>query len=350
MEKMAVSSKKNRVVIVITILLVLLWIGFYCYFSKTDRLSGISDDAALVVYTPHPTAFVQPLVNEFERRTQKRVHIIYGSTGDLENALDSGTAIDVMWGGSYYSVNQYSLLFQDYWTANERYYLDDNKNVEGNMTRFTDMPSVLLVNTDLIGDVEIRGYEDLLNPKLKGRIAMADPTNSSSAFEHLINIIYACNDSQKGDEWDFLRELCENIDGPLLSSSSEVYNGVASGKYIVGLTFEEAAVGVLKEGKHVDIIYMQEGVVSTPDGVYLLKDAQNKETAKEFIDFITGYDVQLLVSKQLGRRSVRRDIPEPAGLPSKEEIYWLKPDGQTIINNRGAWINRFEEIAKEVCQ
>lgn len=41
--------------------------------------------------------------------------------------------------------------------------------------------SVLIVNTDLIGDIEINGYKDLLNPELKGRIATANPANSSSA-------------------------------------------------------------------------------------------------------------------------------------------------------------------------
>lgn len=46
---------------------------------------------------------------------------------------------------------------------------DEFKNREGNMSRFTDIPSVIMVNTNLIGDVKVEGYEDLLQPELKGQ-------------------------------------------------------------------------------------------------------------------------------------------------------------------------------------
>ena len=37
------------------------------------------------------------------------------------------------------------------------------------MTRFTDIPSVLMVNTNLLGGMKIQGYEDLLDERLKGK-------------------------------------------------------------------------------------------------------------------------------------------------------------------------------------
>jgi iron(III) transport system substrate-binding protein len=43
----------------------------------------------------------------------------------------------------------------------------------------------------------------------------------------------------------------------------------------VGLTFEEAAITMLKGGKHVKVVYMNEGVVSTPDGIYINKNKNN---------------------------------------------------------------------------
>ncbi len=45
--------------------------------------------------------------------------------------------------------------------------------------------------SDLIGDISVEGYEDLLAPRLRGRIAYASPRNSSSSFEHLVNMLYA---------------------------------------------------------------------------------------------------------------------------------------------------------------
>lgn len=315
-------------------------------FNRYKNIKPSNDN--LVVFSPHPTTFVKPLIEEYERRSGNKVEVIFGATGELEQAIEQRDCIDIMWGGSYYAVSQYTDYFENYWTTNELYYGQYDKNSEGCMTRFTDMPSVLIINTDLIGNIEINGYKDLLQDELKGKIAFANPEKSSSSFEHLINMIYSCAAIGDGDEWNYIKALCTNIDGPLLESSSDVYNGVAEGRYIVGLTFEEAAANLVENGAHVKIIYMEEGVVSTPDGIYLLKNSKHKDEAKELIDFLTGYDAQNLISQQLGRRSVRRDIQEPKGLPAKEEIYALYPDKNEIINNRESWIEEFKKCYEEV--
>lgn len=84
-----------------------------------------------------------------------------------------------------------SQYFQDYTCANEDAFYEQYRNAEGNLTRFDCVPSVIMINTDLIGDIEINGYADLLNPELKGKIVFADPQASSSSFEHLVNMLYA---------------------------------------------------------------------------------------------------------------------------------------------------------------
>lgn len=342
------DKSTKRVKIICAVLAVLL-LAAGCFFGvKNMHEEGTDENTySLTVYTPHPISFVKPLVEEYERRSGNRIKVVYGSTGALEQELTAGSSIDVMWGGSYYSTIGYKNLFDDYWTPNELYYRQDNKNTEGNLTRFTDMPSVLIVNTDLVGDREIKGYMDLLSEDLKGRIALADPAKSSSSFEQLINIIYACRSMDGIDEWEYISRLCDNLDGNLLKSSQDVYNGVADGKYVVGLTFEEAALGKLDEGKHVKIVYMEEGVVFTPDGVYLLKNAEHRKEAEEFIDFLTGYDAQYMISMQLRRRSVRRDVSEPAGIPAKEELKLLYPVGPEIVNSRDEWLTEFDRLFNE---
>lgn len=48
--------------------------------------------------------------------------------------------------------------------------MDDCKNTDGKITRFSVIPSVIMINKNLIGDIKIRGYEDLLKPELKRRL------------------------------------------------------------------------------------------------------------------------------------------------------------------------------------
>ena len=107
-----------------------------------------------------------------------------GGTGELLKWAKEGDepVCDVFWGGSLYTAGAGKDIFEPYISENEEYVREEFKNKEGNMTRFTDIPSVLMVNTNLLGGMKIQGYEDLLDERLKGKIAMCDPSRFSQNF------------------------------------------------------------------------------------------------------------------------------------------------------------------------
>lgn len=301
----------------------------------------------LVVYCPHPLEFINPLVSEFESQTGIKVEVIAAGTGELLKRVESeqeNPLGDIFWGGSLSTMKPQMALFENYQSVNEEFVQDDMKNVEGSLTRFTDIPSVIMVNTDLIGDIEINGYEDLLNPELKGKIAHCDPSKSSSSYEHLINMLYAMGKGNPDAGWDYVGKLCENLDGKLLSGSSAVYKGVADGEYVVGLTFEEGAANYVADGAPVKIVYMEEGVISKPDGVYIIKEAKNMDNAKRFIDFITGKDAQTIIVEQLNRRSVRTDVAAPSYLTPKEDMNIIYDDEDLVVKMKEEWLGKFNDI------
>ena len=225
---------------------------------KNREGSAETDADSLVVYSPHPLDFINPIVSEFEAQTGISVQVRTGGTGELLKWAREGDepVCDVFWGGSLYAAGAGKDLFEPYISENEEYVREEFKNKEGNMTRFTDIPSVLMVNTNLLGGMKIQGYEDLLDERLKGKIAMCDPSTSSSASEHLINMLYAMGEGNPEKGWDYVEKFCKNLDGMLLKSSSEVYQGVAEGRYTVGLTFEEGGAGYVSKGAPVKLIYI----------------------------------------------------------------------------------------------
>lgn len=313
--------------------------------TEGDSTAQLSGD--LVIYCPHPLEFINPLISEFENRTGIRVEVVAAGTGELLKRVESeqGNPLgDIFWGGSLSTMTPQKDLFESYQSVNEEFVQDDMKNAEGSLTRFTDIPSVIMVNTDLIGDIEVNGYEDLLNPALKGKIAHCDPAKSSSSYEHLINMLYAMGNGNPEEGWDYIEKFCENLDGKLLSGSSAVYKGVADGEYVVGLTFEEGAAKYVADGAPVKIVYMEEGVISKPDGVYIIKDAKNMENAKAFIDFVTGKDAQTIITTQLNRRSVRTDVPAPTYLPQKEDINIIYDDPNLVVEKKEEWLTKFNDI------
>ena len=306
-------------------------------------------DEALVVYCPHPLDFINPVVSEFEARTGIRVQVQTGGTGELLEMVErqGEPRCDIFWGGSLSTTVARRELFEPYISANEPMVRPDFKNAEGNMSRFTDVPSVLMVNTNLTGDISVAGYADLLRPEFKGKIAMCDPSVSSSSYEHLINMLYAMGDGDPEAGWDYVRAFCENLDGTLLESSSAVYKGVAQGRFAVGLTFEEGAAHYVADMGAVKLVYMEEGVISKPDVVCIVKGTGHLAEAREFVDFVTGKDAQTIIATTLDRRSVRTDVEEPDYLPDKEEIHIIYDDPDVVNENKMKWLSEFDQIFRE---
>lgn len=310
--------------------------------GKTDKL---------VIYCPHPLTFINPLVSEFEKQSGVKVEVVAAGTGELLKRVESEKANplgDIFWGGSLGTMKPKANLFENYTSANEDKIQKAFKNTEGPLTRFTDIPSVIMVNTNLIGDIKIEGYEDLLNPKLKGKIAFCDPAKSSSSYEHLINMLYAMGKGDPEKGWDYVKALCANLGGKLLSGSSAVYKGVADGEYAVGCTFEEGGAKYVADGAPVKLVYMKEGVISKPDGVYIIKNAKNMENSKKFIDFITSKDAQTIIVQQLHRRSVRDDVAPPKGLLEKGKINIINDDEKVVVANQRQWMDKFKDIFTSV--
>jgi iron(III) transport system substrate-binding protein len=301
----------------------------------------------LTVYCPHPLEFIDPMVAEFESQTGIQVEVVAAGTGELLKRVESeanNPLGDVMWGGSLGTLEPKVDLFEEYKSANEGDVAPENKNADGRITRFSVIPSVIMVNTDLIGDIKIEGYEDLLNPELKGKIAHADPAKSSSSFEHLVNMLYAMGNGDPEKGWDYADALAGNLDGKLLSGSSAVYKGVADGEYTVGLTFEEGGAKYVASGAPVKLVYMKEGVVSKPDGVAIIKGAKNMDNAKAFIDFLTSKEAQTMMASELNRRSVRSDVAPGKGLEPIEKINIIQDNQEAVAKNKTAWIEKFNDI------
>lgn len=317
--------------------------------AASDKPAQKSDK--LVVYCPHPLTFINPLVTEFEKQSGIKVEVVAAGSGELLKRVESEKANplgDIFWGGSLGTMKPKADLFENYTSANEDKVQKAFKNVEGPLTRFTDIPSVIMVNTKLIGDIKVEGYEDLLNPKLKGKIAFCDPAKSSSSYEHLINMLYAMGKGDPEKGWDYVKAFCANLDGKLLSGSAAVYKGVADGEYAVGCTFEEGGATYVADGAPVKLVYMKEGVISKPDGVYIIKNAKNMENAKKFIDFITSKEAQTIIVQKLHRRSVRDDVEPPKGLIEKSQIHIINDDEKVVVANQRQWLDKFKDVFTSV--
>jgi iron(III) transport system substrate-binding protein len=320
---------------------------FWTGSCRNVRRDAVHSKNALIIASPHPLVLIIPVVENFENETGIDVRIIQGGTGEIIQNIrryPDSAPYDLLWGGSYSTVLPVASLFENYTSTNESFMQPVYRNVEGSMNRFSDIPSVIMINRKRLGSIPVTGYGDLLDPRLKGTIAFCDPEKSSSAWEHLVNMLYAVGAGNPEKGWPYVEKFCSNLDGILLDGSKDVYEGVAEGKFTAGLTFEEGGANYAVHDSNIGLVYMKEGVVFTPDGVYLLKNSPHSENAKRFIDYATGFSVQSYISKQMNRRSVRTDVPLHSLFPSKKSLPCIAVNYTFASSHKDEWILRFHEI------
>lgn len=308
------------------------------------------DAGELVIYSATDEAGIETYVSEFEAQTGIDVEIVSAGTGELLKRIESEAENplgDVEWGGTTSVVLPYAEYFEPYTSANEEELMDACKVIEGCITSCDVIPMCMVVNTNLIGDMEINGYEDLLNPELKGKIAMIDPAQSSTGLQHLTNIIQAMGGEDEEKGWEFMKGLIENLDGKLISSSSAAGKGVAEGEYVVGLTHEGYVSSLIRDGYPVKPVYMEEGFFVSTGTVQIIKGCKNMENAKKFVDFMTTKETQERAAEMINWRGSRKDAPAPEGLVSLEGMNVLVEDVYNTLENSQKYLERFKDMYTE---
>ncbi|MEK3888782.1 ABC transporter substrate-binding protein [Bacillus sp. FSL K6-3431] len=322
-------------------------LGLTLFLVACGGKESASEDK-LVIYSPNSEDIVNTIIPMFEKETGIKVELISAGTGELIKRISSETEnpyADVMFGGSKAQALGYPELFERYVSKNNDDMLDDHKNTEGFLTPYIADGSVILVNTDLIGDIKVEGYEDLLNPELKGKIASADPASSSSAFAQLTNMLLAMGGDYTADKgWDYVTALIKNLDGKVTSGSGAVHKGVADGEYVVGLTYEDPSASYVRDGAPVKIVYPKEGSVFLDAGVEIVKGAKNLDNAKKFVDFIISKDAQDAFGTKLTNRPLRKDVKLGEHMTPLEDINIILEDEDYVKDNRDQLVEQYIDV------
>lgn len=288
--------------------------------TSCGNKNGGKDENIVVVYTGANQAVLDLLEPAFEEATGIDVQFVSFASAEgfaKAQAERDDPQADVMNCGGWAEIHSDEDLFIPYKNAHfDEYdpavtdpsYLSQCNN--GNT-------SVLIYNTELC-PIEITGYEDLLNPALKGHIAMGNAIKSNSSYYHLENMLLAIGsdpenqgvDTEQG--WEFVEKFLENLDGKIIDSSSAVYKGVASGEYWVGLTYDVGALTIINDGAtNVKAVCMKEGVVTKTGGPGILKNCKHLDNAKAFVDYVTSKEWQEISVTVPGQMTLRTDIEVP---------------------------------------
>lgn len=297
--------------------------------TETDKSADTAKETGeLTLYYSNSTDWADPIIQEFEDQTGITVNLVQDGTSSLFARIKAEAGnpqADVVWGGVIDTYRANQDLLQKYTPSTEADLKEEALDPNGYYTGFDMGPMVMVYNTELVDEADApTKWSDLLEEKYKGQIACADPTSSSSSFACAMAIMLAYG-TEDGKGYDFIEKLVKNLDGKVIDSSSGVYKGVADGEYMVGLTYEEAALRYIESGATIGIVYPEEGTSSSPSGCAVVKDCQNQVNAQKFIDYLSSKEVQAQLG-DLNRRSVRTDVSDPDTMKAWDEIKFVDMD------------------------
>ena len=284
------------------------------------------------------------------------VIVTNGSAGELTTRIagEAGNPQgDLVWGGMADSDGQaYADIFEA-WVSEY-----DAQNIEGYTTpnglySMDHLSTVVfVVNEELEAELglKIESYEDLLDPKLQGKIATADPNSSSSAWNNLSNIM-AVYGADSEAAWDYIAKLMPNL--VVLGSSSGVFKNTQAGEYVVGLTYEDGAVGLVRDGAtNIRLQYPTNGTSASAFGCALIKGGPNPDNAKLMIDFICSAEGQTALAEYqqgtLRYTNAGYQVPENAWLKPSSEITWVVRDVKYLTENKPAILDHWNALWAEV--
>ena len=206
---------------------------------------------------------------------------------------------------------------------------------------------VILQNTKILpADQGPKGWDDLLDPKWKGKIAFTDPANSGSAYATVTMLVDLWGGGDAG--WKKVAALFKNL--KVLNRSSLVFQGVGNGEYPLGISLEYAGPMWASGGAPVKTIYPNDGTIASMEGIAIIKNGPHPEEARAFVDFVNRKDVREMILKATFRRPTRTDLDLsslPGGLPPLQQIKLLDYKEDAWTEKRKETLERIKDMIQE---
>jgi iron(III) transport system substrate-binding protein len=266
-----------------------------------------------------------------ERRAEKYLaDILIGGVGSAQSGLLKSGLLDPI---------KSTLILPEvtdaskWWGGKHIYGDDENKYIFA----FAGTPLYYFhYNTSLVNPQEFKSYWDLLNPKWKGKIVVAEPMSGGTQEP----LVFMYHSKELGPE--FLRRLLSEMDVGVGRDTRQLMDWVAQGKYAMSALQNADRIRLWdakKQGLPINAFetdkFKEGGLVGSGGGnIALIDRAPHPNAAKVFINWFLSREGQIAYQKlvQGGRNSLRIDIPKD-DLPLHSRI---KPGAKyTLVDDIG---------------
>jgi ABC-type Fe3+ transport system substrate-binding protein len=334
------------------------------YDSPTWRelIAAARQEGKLVLASGPTAATRQNLPRAFKERFGVEIEYLGGRSSDLANRLENERAagvysVDAIIGGGDTVIRMYQsgwfdpirpLLLPEPadpvgWRNGRLPFLDPEDSylleLEGSVT------GVVAINSQIVSDGEIRTFDDLLNPKWRGKISAEDPQTAGSGQNRAI-YIYAL----KGD--DYFQRLYVGQQPAFSRDTRQIGDWLARGTYPITLGLNVNDVEPMEQdGLPVKLLGTLDGTGYVTGGFSVLglfDGAPHPNAARLFVNWITSPEGQQVHADAEKQGPMRRDVPAPwlrdHQIPKEGVNYLRLYDYQYVTEQKPAILRRFREL------
>jgi iron(III) transport system substrate-binding protein len=265
-----------------------------CSSKKTGK------DGEIGYYSPETLEMLEKLADAYEATNEgSSVEVEYGGTNEIINKImaEQGEPSGDMWYGAG--------SFIPFATAKDKGILDKyipevakDWEVYDNGVKMRDEDwQWVAINMRVLGfaynpalvseDEAPKTWDDLLDPKWKGKIQMSNPASSGSAT---LTVLSQMDRLGEEEGWKYFDSLLDQIN-TMPDAGLAPATAVAKGEAEIGIVLDYHAYSLQGQGESIDFIVPEETpVLSNPAAI--VKGAANLEGGQEMLDFLLTKDAQ----------------------------------------------------------
>ncbi len=305
-----------------------------------------SNENTVNIYSSVDAKETAHYVKKFEKDTGIKVNWVRMSTGETLARLlaeKNSPQVSVWFGGTspeFITATKRGLL--EAYKPAVSYELDSNqRDKDYHWTGIYFGAIGFATNDKLIKDLGVsapRSWDDLLKPEFKGKVSMAYPYTSGTAYTVVSSILQMMGE-QKG--WAFIKNLNSQIHHYNKSGSAAVTQA-GIGEIAVGISFSH---DILKKGKGagypVTLSFPNEGTGFEVGAMALVKNGPNNALGKKFIDYFASTKGQSEFNNYY-RVALNPGIIPSEGMIKRSEVNLIDFDASKAANEQARVIEQWK--------
>ena len=213
-------------------------------------------------------------------------------------------------------------------------------NKDGKIQSFGIEYAALIYNKERVRPEDVpKSYQDLADPKWRGKIVMADPSSHPTTISWLIGLKE--NAFKSEDDWmKFIRALAANR--PMfVASFGPTPAPIESGEKLIGISMPKYIV--TKAPAPLDWAQVAEPMMGTPRGMALTQGAPHPNAAKLFFDYWLSQGAMKIMAEKVGEYVLAPGVYPPIAGIDKAKVIPIRELSDDEIRRWGGLFKKLFE-------